>query len=738
MTWFERWRGLHFDPPGHLGWLFALLAVAAVAYAAVLYRRTDAPLGAGLRALLAGLRAAALLVLLGILCRPVVSLAVASGAAKGVVVLLDRSQSMSLPGRDASETRETEETRAAAAVGKELSGFPVSVRPFSLTVGDAEDKDHPLPPADGPGTDLSAALEGGLAQGGPGGRPGALVLVTDGAATRGPDPVAVARRLGVPVQTVALGSPSPVPDLAVTRVRANREAFTGERSPVDAVLRLQGLAAATVRVKLLDVTDGESELAAADARLQPDGAEVHVPLSFTPNKAGLRFLEVRAAGLPGEATAADNRRMVAITVREEKTGVVLLTGSLTWDHTFLRRSLEVDSTLAVSAGVYRDGSFQRVPGAHPVPALTSAGLHDQRLVVLDHVTPGQLGVPGMKAVAAFVRAGGGMFMVTGSEPGSLRGWRGTPIEELLPVQALNGGTTDEVQPRLTAAGRRHVLFDSAVPGAPALDAWSDLPPVPVAPEVGPVKGNGEALLVADQGAAPRAILSWIRAGQGRTLLFTAGNLWKWDFTAADHGAAAPAMPGWWRRAAHWLARPDIETRVDIHPEDYVVPRGKPVTFTARITDESYRPVADAKAEITVTPAAGSGAEPRTLELGGEGGILSGVVDGLPSGRYRYEGRASSGNRSLGTVDGSFAVDSLGTEMERLEADHELLARLAEASGGKSWGPDSLGGMNESFRAIERSEEARVQVALWDSPFAFAIFVLLASTEWLLRRRRGLV
>jgi hypothetical protein len=108
------------------------------------------------------------------------------------------------------------------------------------------------------------------------------------------------------------------------------------------------------------------------------------------------------------------------------------------------------------------------------------------------------------------------------------------------------------------------------------------------------------------------------------------------------------------------------------------------------------------------------------------------------GRYRYEGRASSGGNALGTVEGVFAVDSLGAEMERLEADHEILARIAQASGGKLWSPDSLGGLNEEFRAIAQAEEERVHVALWDSPFAFALFVAFASAEWFLRRRRGMI
>ena len=106
MSWIERWRGLTWDPPGDAGWLFIILALGVLVYAAVLYRRTDAPLGRAMRVLLASLRALALLVMVAILCRPVLSLAVPGGAERGVLVLLDRTESMSLPGR-APEPRRT-------------------------------------------------------------------------------------------------------------------------------------------------------------------------------------------------------------------------------------------------------------------------------------------------------------------------------------------------------------------------------------------------------------------------------------------------------------------------------------------------------------------------------------------------------------------------------------------------------------------------------------------------------
>jgi hypothetical protein len=204
-------------------------------------------------------------------------------------------------------------------------------------------------------------------------------------------------------------------------------------------------------------------------------------------------------------------------------------------------------------------------------------------------------------------------------------------------------------------------------------------------------------------------MAWGRDGRGRVVVLGGGGFWRWSFRGAS---PAPSLGGWWRRLTHWLARSDFESRLTIRPEEFVAGRGKAVTFVGRVSDESYRPVPGVEVEVVVTS---GGGDSRRLDLSGEEGILRGVLDGLAPGRYRYVGTARARGQVLGTVDGRFAVDSLGTEMERLEADHEALHRLARASGGRVWNPDSLESLGEVM-----------------------LIVLLAALEWFLRRRRGLV
>ena len=737
MHWLARWRGLEWAPLFGSMWVLAILILLAVAYAVFVYRRTDAPLDTRTRVVLAGLRSAALVLLLCILCRPVLSLALPGGASKGIVVLLDRSESLKLPGAEGRSTRDAEASAALEDVRKELSGkYPFVVRPFASDVQPALETGHPLPPATGEATDLDKALEVGAAGEGSGGKPGAMILISDGTATAGGDAVGTARRLGLPIETIKLGSPNPVPDVAVSRVRANTEAFAGEATPVDALVRLQGLDPVTVPVTIRDVTDAPTVVTEAKAPLAPGGAETKVSLNFKPNKVGLRFFEVLVPTLPGEAASANNRRLFAMDVREEKTGVLLLSGELTWDHTFVRRALEDDSTLAVTPGMRQGNAFRSVGGHRALPSLDAVGLRAVRVVVLDHVASGQLGRGALEAIATFVRGGGGLVVITGGKAGSLSQWQGTPLESILPAEGGGGGGSGELSVSLSPAAHRHVLFDASVPGAAPLEAWRDLPPLAVAPDLRGLKADGEALLV-DTRNLP--VLSWHQAGQGRVLLLAAGGIWRWQFSGGSQNTGATIMPPWWRRAAHWLARPTVEGQVDIRPEKPVVPRGQNVVFVAHVNDANYRPVPNASVDVTIVPADTThGAHTSHLELLGNQGFLTGSAGALPPGHYRYHGRAQVSKTDLPPMDGQFVVDSLGVEMERLEADHEMLERIASASGGRVWAPDSLRGLDAALSQEAIAHEERSQIVLWDNPIVFVIFVLLVSAEWLLRRRRGLV
>ena len=74
------------------------------------------------------------------------------------------------------------------------------------------------------------------------------------------------------------------------------------------------------------------------------------------------------------------------------------------------------------------------------------------------------------------------------------------------------------------------------------------------------------------------------------------------------------------------------------------------------------------------------------------------------------------------------------EMRRPQTDHPLLAKLAEASGGRVLEPDKLAELPQLLpnRKLKLAGEPEIHT-LWDTPLALLLAVLLLTCEWVGRR-----
>ena len=78
------------------------------------------------------------------------------------------------------------------------------------------------------------------------------------------------------------------------------------------------------------------------------------------------------------------------------------------------------------------------------------------------------------------------------------------------------------------------------------------------------------------------------------------------------------------------------------------------------------------------------------------------------------------------------------ELRRPETDHDLLETLFETTGGRMLYPDELGELanllpNRSVRTINPLSER-----IWDTPLAFALFLMILMLEWIGRKALRLV
>ena len=112
------------------------------------------------------------------------------------------------------------------------------------------------------------------------------------------------------------------------------------------------------------------------------------------------------------------------------------------------------------------------------------------------------------------------------------------------------------------------------------------------------------------------------------------------------------------------------------------------------------------------------------------------------GDYWARVRASRNGQALaGIAVTRFHVNARDPELDNPVADFSMLREISHASGGEFltaeqlvekmevWGRDGLPGLS-----LARQQ----QQSLWDNWFVLLLLVLLMTTEWALRKKRGLV
>ncbi len=725
--------------------LFWLALGIALTLAVWAYRAPVPPLPRAYRIVLGLLRFTALGLLILVLFQPVVTVAARGDDKPLLPVLLDTSSSMNLPSRAGVGDSTTRLAVAEEVLDRLLPDlrrdFDVQLYGFSTGVeqlAPAGAGDRLAVPARGAATSLGPALAEVLAR--PGRRPSALLLMSDGAANSGSDPLAAAERLGVPILAVPASLDSTVEDVWVAECLANRTAYLGQETVVSVTLGSELPVATRVGVILRE----DDRVITREFVTLPAGAgRVPVEIRFRPDRLGLHRYAAEVEQVSGELTSENNARAFAIEVHEERLQVLVIADRVSWDATFIRRALASDRTLSTTAIVRLDPRSPdfKVVGVGRLGGLPTraAELAPFGAVVLVGVDPGRLPAQSRDALISFAREGGGLLAVAGSTADAFRGFNaaGSAFGSLFPARPAPGGPPGElVTCALTAAGASHPVTSLGESPTRASQLWSELPPVRSG-EMLEATLAGEVLV---EGRGARTLVPLVIAGRtagGRILVVNAALVWRWGFLVPGVQSEDAVHRRFWGEAVRWLAEGRGGGNLELFADQSVFLGGKRVTIGARLTDEQLKPVDDAQVAVEVVPDAGG--QPLAVQLvPGEGrGQYAGEAGFLAAGLYRLKGTAVRGKSRWSGEGDHFLVDHASLEGTTPAANPDLLRRLAARTGGALVDPAEARTSIRSVVASRVSAARAVEVKLWNHAGMFIAFVSCVSLEWFLRRRRGL-
>ena len=711
---------------------FILGVLGALALAVWVYRFAIPPISSQTRIMLWTLRAFAVTLLLLLLARPLLSLA-ERGQAQEVVLLEDVSLSMALAGGEGDESRAELAQDALAELEDRLGGRYV-IRKWVFASDAREAKGDSVPSLDRAATALGDAVHSlaslrSLA---------AVVTVTDGVANRGRDPVQASRELGVAVSSVVLGSARDW-DASLEEVAVNPTARAGQSTPMEVRLSHSG---DTPRRGTLRVTDGTGTLAEKEVVLPPGGTEIIERLSFVPRSVGLSYYRVSLEAGPEESHDQNNLRAVVQQVLPDRQKVLVLTSSLQWDWTWMKRVLEADSAWAVEYVIAHNGRLRRPPGPGGGGDISISALNRYSVVIGQGLKPKGLPAGLGDQLARYVRAGGGLLLWGG--PGGLDSdlgsWLNTPLGQALGFDIGDTGVPPSVIPELPDDERVHDIVRLDEDLELNRRYFESLPPLA---NVTPLAARpGDRVLVSGFGGKT-FLLALRRAGRGQALLINGSGLWRWGFSGSDRGAT-DRFRRFWSLAMRALAEPTQTEPLRVTTDRPLLARGEDVGVTASLQDESFQPVTGAEVEARWIPIGSlDGGELPKVDSGhttlidqGDGSY-AGNRPSLPPGRYRVEAIARRDGQTQATATAEFVVDTWSPEVQAVQPDRATLEGMARASGGTVVGADDIEKLVRELETRATSTANWQEFRLWENPWLYLVLLGFLSSEWWLRRRRGL-
>ncbi|MBI5016427.1 MAG: hypothetical protein HZB55_13185 [Deltaproteobacteria bacterium] len=724
------------------GWL-AAVGVAAVAVLSLLSGlRSGRGLPASRRALLLAVRALALGAAAVAILRPARESDVVRPRQAPLAVLVDTSRSMTL-GPSASASAVARWVRGARAAFRPLEAH---YRAEFLGLGDpapavAPERLEGAEAFSGGTTPLGRTLEA-LARS----RPdlAGVVVLSDGRDTERPG--APPAGLPFPVYPVVPDG-GEVPDLRIDAVETPPVAFI--RTPVEVRVRL-GLSGFRGGLATVTLLEAGRPLRTETVRIDAKGAVVSLP--FTPTRTGRRAYRVEVTPWPGDAAPGNNRAQFALNVVRDKTRVLLVAGTPTWDEKFLRRRLSRDPgvdlitflilrTAEDVTSVPQD-ELSLIP--FPTQELFGQELPSFDAVIFDNFDYGPY-VPRqyLDNLVRYVRENGGGFALLGGDRSfALGGYVGTPLEDVLPLELSGAAPGREYlparfRPRLTPAGVTHPLFQWRPRVEENRALWNSLPELEGMNWV--LRAKPGAVVLAENPEVrneygPLPVVALGEYGAGRTLAVATDGLWRWALPAVQAGGDDTAYRDLWTRVLRWLVHdPEMElVRLSLPPGP--LRAGEAVRLRARVLDRSYSPAAGAAVSGSVIGEAGR-RTPLRWKASAPGEYVSDPVDLAAEGLWAAEVEARQGEVSLGRDRAEFAVEPRSPEGLRLGVDRAYLEALARGSSGRAFplGGDSL------FAFLAEKGRGQVEVVgrkveeVWAQGAALLAALVLFGLDWALRR-----
>lgn len=731
-------------------WTMIMVAVVAMVIAGVFYARTFRMLPPARWRLLLALRCVAIVIVVLLLFRPVLSYYRELEEKPVVVVLVDHSRSMSIADNPAGLSRFDQ---ARQLVQSWLPGLQES---FDLRVVAFAEQARVLKSPgelinlspDGEATSLARALDAARQAGGRAPTE-AAILLSDGIHNAAGSPQEAALRLSFPVHTIGVGaslrSEASYRDIQVATLDCPERLLLGNKAQIKVGVEAIGLAGRVVQVHLEEEgsTIGQQELVLDDI----EGVQ-EVTFEFIPTVKGRRAFRVSIPPVGEEKITQNNERTAIALVVEPGIRVLYIEGTLRAEYgAIVERFLSKDPDVQFCALVRTKGNqFVRRSNIEGLTLelipRTKEEFSQFDVFIIGDLHSSFFRSEDQELLLERIREGGGLIMLGGYNTLGPGGYGETPIGQAMPVELGGldiGQVTEPFLPELTPEGANHPIFANIAdffPRPGESPRVAGLPPLSGCTRVGAPRPAASVLAVCPlEGHMPvLAVQPW---GKGRVAIFTGDTTRNWQQGPRVLDQQSPFIQ-FWGQLVRYLAGRALEVKAE-------------ASIVASTDKAYYEPGETVSISAVVRDATGQGtdkAEVRAVIRGPGGREEQFVLGNLPGGAGHYGAPyqpRSNGTyeiRVMARLDGQeLQADPLAIEVgrphlefEKLDLDEKQLAAIASATGGRYFHISAARGLLELLNRTARKKRIYTEQPLYSPFWMWTAFVGVLTAEWILRRR----
>jgi hypothetical protein len=537
---------------------------------------------------------------------------------------------------------------------------------------------------------------------------GALLIIGDGINNQGENPLNVARQLSYPVYALALGDTTAHRDARVAAVRINRNAFLGNKFPVEIDIRYQGMANQNLRFSI-----------------QHKGRSVFTENIFTKEKDGFRtittYLEAETKGLlyytaqvetdVDERNKQNNSQNFVINVLENKQKILIISNGSHPDAGALKDALESQINYEVSLFT-----------EEPYPS----NLDDFNLIIMNQV-PSSAQSGRQIAVEATRNRIPMLYMIGGQTH--------IPQFNLLGLGAeitLQAGNMEEAQSVINKSFAVFTLSEKLI------DIMERFPPLKVPfgrysmdPMWNVIAWQRIRNIETDRPVMAIANRNGIKTG----IIFGEG-IWRWrmyNFLMSDNNDEFTELMD---KLVQYLAIRDNEDNFIVNFKP-VYDETETIIFAAEVYNDAYEPINTPEVSMVLRDSL----QNEFLYLFDRGNQFYRLDAGVfPPGDYNFEAKVEIGNQTY-TETGNFAVMQVNIELLETQANHRMLYQLARQSGGDLFLPADAEELAANISSNTRIKPFAYFQSLLNEilnlKWLFFVILSVFSLEWFFRKYWGI-